>query len=550
MTDVHPIHPSPPMPIRLRIHRYLRLWVGSLSAGLVQVGLLAFPGFSAERIFASYGPLERDIAVDALETYALTGELTEELAVYSRYLTPEQLEQVRDGLLVSADIDVIAVSQFLYTPQGEAILQGLGEVIQTAGRLNGAKAIRAAVILAAANPDGGLNVLNVLKHFPTEGVRLDLGQFSVLARAVIAEIDRTNQATAQIQAQATAAAAATDDRGDRSLAAQGVLAAAGPTPWTTRTLNQVALPTDLYLPEGQNLPLVVISHGVGGDRTTLAYLARHLASHGLAVAVVEHTGSNAAKLSSLLAGQAQEAIEPEELVRRPVAIQTLLDELTLLTQEDPTLRNRLNFQNVGILGQSFGAYTTLGLAGATVNLAALDTSCPPEITQLNLSLLLQCLVPSLPRPLPPLQDERVKAAVAINPLNSVVFGRQGLENISIPIMMVSGSDDTVTPALAEQIRPFTWLTSPERYFLLMQGGTHFSTIFDPQAIDAIPVPEVAIGPSPAVAQRYVKVMGLAFFKTYLVQDESYRQYLSPSFALALSQPGLPLALIRDLDLDE
>ena len=43
-------------------------------------------------------------------------------------------------------------------------------------------------------------------------------------------------------------------------------------------------------------------------------------------------------------------------------------------------------------------------------------------------------------------------------------------------MLIAGSADTVAPALLEQIQPFTWLTSPNKYLVLMNNGTHFSTI--------------------------------------------------------------------------
>lgn len=514
---------------------------------------LALPGLSAERVIANYGPLEREIAVEVLETYARTGELTEELQVYSRYLTPEQLEQLRTGLQAPApaDLDAVTISQFLYTSQGEAILEQLGEIIQTAGRLNGKLAIRAALILAAAENEQGFTVLDVLQKFPTEGIRLDLGQFARLARAVIAKIEETTEVTAQIQAQAIAEAAA-EGTTDISFASQIALFSSGPSRWDRLVFNDLALPTDLYyIPAAQNVPLVVISHGLGGNRATLAYLARHLASHGFAVAVVEHPGSSAEQLDALFGGQAGEAVEPEELLSRPVSIQQVLDELTAIAQRTPALAGRINFQQVGVLGQSLGAYTTLALAGATVDSAELSRSCPPEVSLLNLSLLLQCLIPSLAQPLPPLQDGRVKAAFAINPLDSAVFGRQGLANIRVPTMIVAGSADTVTPAIAEQVRPFTWLETPERYLLLMEGGTHFSTIFDlADAGETIPLPEAVIGPSPELAQRYVKVLSLAFFKTHLAADPSFQQYLDAAYAQVLSQNSLPISLVQDLTLEE
>lgn len=521
----------------------------ALAMALLQFLLFATPSFSTERIYASFGPLERSVAVADLFTYARTGELPRELQILSRILSAEQLEQLRTGLSVSADIDVVTVSQFLYTAQGEAILQWLGELIQTEGRQNGALAFRGATILAAADPDGGLNVLNVLKHFPTQGARLDLGRLLGIGRVAIEEVNQTRAMTTKIFEQEKATSDTRDganaDLSGRNLASQGSNLS------EFFTLEQTTLPTDLYLPEGENLPLVVLSHGLGGNRNTLAYLAKHLSSHGFAVAVVEHPGSSEEQIGELLSGQVGEAVEPEEMIRRPVDIQLLLDELEMLTQNEPAFRNRLDLQRVGLLGHSMGAYTSLALAGATIDLDTLGESCPPQFSQLNLSLLLQCLVLSLPQPLPILQDERVKAAIAINSIGSAVFGPTGMANIKVPTMIVSGSADTVTPALAEQLRPFSWLSVSERYLLLMEGGTHFSTSYNPQAsTDSITLPEEALGPNPQLAQDYIKAMSVAFLKTYLAEDETYRQYLDSSYTAGLSQPELPMVLARNVTIED
>lgn len=525
-----------------------RFWQ-TAGIGLLQALSVAVPAFGAELVYANYGPIERSISVEALATYARTGELTPELEGYSRYLTAEQLAQLRTGLLASADLDVVAVSQFLYTPQGEAILENLGEVIQTAGRRNGAKAIRGAVIVATADADGGLNVLNFLKHFPTEGVRVNLRQLSQVARLVISEINQTSQTVDQIQQQANQVIDALDIQ--YSLASQVILASAGEFRWEKQTFTQTSLTTDLYLPEGQNAPLVVISHGLGGNRSTLAYIAEHLASHGFAVTVVEHPGSSENQVAALLSGQASEGVDPAEMTQRPVAIRNVLNELEALAQENLQLKRQINFERIGTLGQSMGAYTSLALSGATLNLSRLENSCPPQVAQLNISLLLQCLIPSLPMPLPSLRDRRIRASFTINPLGSAAFGPEGMANIKVPIMMVSGSADTVTPALSEQIRPFSWLTFPQRYLLLMEGGTHFSTIFDPMAVDeSVPVPEIAIGPSSELAQRYIKITSVAFFKVYLNNDASYRQYLSPAYINTLSKSDIPLTLVQELRLDD
>lgn len=68
----------------------------------------------------------------------------------------------------------------------------------------------------------------------------------------------------------------------------------------------------------------------------------------------------------------------------------------------------------------------------------------------------------------------MKAVIAVNPITSVVFGQEGMSKIQIPVLMIGGSDDYVAPAVSEQIYPFSWLTSPNKYLMLLEKGTHFS----------------------------------------------------------------------------
>ena len=112
-------------------------------------------------------------------------------------------------------------------------------------------------------------------------------------------------------------------------------------------------------------------------------------------------------------------------------------------------------------------------------------------------------------------------------------------------MIVSGSSDPITPALQEQIVPFTWLENPQKYLVLLQGGTHFSTLNE--SAGSIPVPESAIGPSPKIAQAYMKQLGLAFFKTNLIRDPQYEQYLNAAYGLTISEAQFPLSLVKYLD---
>ncbi|MCY7276410.1 MAG: alpha/beta hydrolase [Phormidesmis sp. CAN_BIN44] len=536
-----------------------------LGWSLIPAVLLTRPALSAERLYLSYGVLERSISVAALEAYAKTGALDSDLRVYAQYADAKQLADLRKALVVRADLTPIAVSQFLYTPQGEILLRRLGQVIQPESRDTGFYAIRAALILASSDPQG-LTPLNVFRKFPTRGLRIDLQTALQIGGDLEQIVTRTNQATATLAQLAQLEALATPITNSTPLPG---LANRGSISWQKETIRMVdrtrsfvtalgrerVFSVDVYLPQvrtgrqARKIPVVVISHGLGSDLTTFRYLAEHLASHGFAVAVPEHPGSNAQQFQALISGTVSEVAAPSEFDDRPLDIKYLLDDLTRRARSDPRY-SRLNLEQVGVLGQSFGGYTALVLAGAAINFEQLQKDCGVQAldSTFNLSVLLQCRANALPRLNYNLQDPRVKAIVAINPVDSAVLGQAGFEQISIPTMIVSGNADTVAPALQEQIQPFTWLKTPDRYLVLMDRGTHFSTLEETN--DSVPLPPELVGPTPVVARRYINALSLAFFQTYIANQPSYRSYLSASYAQRISQDPLRLSLVRSLSADQ
>lgn len=505
---------------------------------------------SAEKIVLNYGALEFTVSVDSLATYANTGQIEGELANYANFLTPEQLDRLKVGLSTSADFSHLAIAQFLYSYQGEKILERVSEVVKTTARQPGFYAIRAALILAAADGESGLTPLNVLQKFPTDTLRVDSGQGLEIIKKLSQVVQRNAQAIAAVEQQAInegeEQAVVTPQVRNIELLLPGEYRYRRQRLQLNDSSRDRAFPVDLYLPQieqPQKLPLVVISHGLGSDLTTFAYFAQHLASQGFAVAVPEHPGSSSRQIEALLSGFAKDVTPPEELIDRPLDIKFLLDRLA------EKFGNQIDTNNVGMIGQSFGGYTTLALAGAKLNLASLNHDCPDLDDSWNLSWLIQCLGLQISEPVTAteLYDERITAAIAINPLVSTVFGASNLSQIKIPVMLISGSADPITPALPEQIIPFTWLQTPEKYLVLLKGGTHFSTLNE--SAGSIPVPEQAIGPDPKIAQNYVKQLGLAFFGQHIQQKLGYAKYLNAAYGTVISQEEFPLRLVESLNSD-
>ncbi|HEY9700521.1 MAG TPA: alpha/beta hydrolase [Trichocoleus sp.] len=530
------------------------LWLKPLlGLALFPLILSAGAAWSADRLTISYGLLERSISLRSLQIYAREGKIEKDLRTYTQFLDAEQEAQLRQILQVRAKLSPVAVSQFLYTEPGERLLDRLSQVVRTESNLPGFYALRAALILAAADPQG-LTPLNVLEQFPLSDVRIDLSRTLRILSSLEELIRQTQNAIALVEMQ-SAQEASTESTAPFAVLPD--LRRPGSFSWQkssfqlTDAKRDRTFPVDLYLPYNRTrtpvtaAPLIVISHGLGSERGTYAYLARQLASYGFAVAVPEHPGSNASQLQALISGSASEVTNPQEFIDRPLDIKYLLDELSYRNQTDPRFRDRMDFQRVGVIGQSLGAYTALALAGAKINFAQLSADCGNTET-FNLSLLLQCRAQELTQPLPDLKDDRVKAIIVINPIGSSLLGQPDYASIQIPVMLMSGSADTVSPSLMEQIIPFTWLTTPNKYLVLLSGGTHFSTlsVTDTSPDRLVRLPSQIVGPNPILAQTYLKSLGVAFFQTYVANQPGYLPYLQAAYAQLISNEDLPLTLIR------
>jgi predicted dienelactone hydrolase len=523
-----------------KIYSYLAVGMLQLGCCLALETYLDKKAVAAENIILNYGVLEFSVSVDSLETYAKTGKIDSELKSYTDFLTPKQLAEFKVGLTTSADFSHLAIAQFLYSFQGEKILERMSRVFETQARQPGFYAIRSALILAAADENGGLTPLNVLKKFPTKTLRIDSRQGLETFKDLSKVVQSNALSVAAVEQQVI------KERQDLTTVApkERNLNLLNPGGYSYRQQRLTmddrrrdrTFPVDLYLPKipgKQKLPLIVISHGLGSDLTTFAYLAKHLAS----------PGSSAKQIAALLNGLESDVTPPQELIDRPLDIKFLLDRLA------DNFGKQIDVNNVGVVGQSFGGYTALALAGAEINWNSLNYDCPNLETSWNLSWLIQCLALQIPLVVKKeeLKDDRIKAVIAINPLISSIFGKESLSKIKLPVMLISGSSDPVTPALPEQIIPFTWLTTREKYLVLLKGGTHFSTL--EESAGSIPVPAKAIGPSPKIARDYVRQLSLAFFGEYITHKEAYSNYLNAEYGAVMSRKKFPLRLIESLNPD-
>lgn len=544
----------------------LGLGLGTVLAGLGQV-------WGAERLAVFLPPLiEVSLPVEDLAQFARNGTVSRRLDFYLRRLTPEQQAALADLLTRDFNLNQVTVSQFTYSAIGEDLLRRLTLVLHSSSEAEAEfYALRAALILAAGDPEG-LTLANILRYYPLEKLQIDLDMSIRIVREASQLFRQRDLAIAGLHQEATqtdpsASLAYLDSSNSVSQnSAQSSLnpEQPGAFEWQVESFRfanperDTPVPVDVYLPERiGRIPLVVISHGIASDRNTFAYLARHLASQGLGVAVLEHPGTSVERVRSFLSGFGS-LPGPYEWVARPKDISLVLDELEQKAQQNPSRWGRLDLESVGLFGQSFGGYTVLATAGAGLSSAQLQENCQTSNSSLgltlNASLLLQCRAldlfrdPLLAEQVEQLVDKRIQAVFALNPLTSTVFGPEGLGQVGIPVMIMAGSEDYFAPSLPEQIEPFTWLGSQQRYLVMVEGSTHF-TFLGGGGQGAFPVPQELIGPDPQAARPLLKGLTTAFFKTYLqaeTDSEVYAAYLNSSYAEALTPAPLRTTLIREL----
>jgi predicted dienelactone hydrolase len=531
-----------------------------LSTSFLLASVSALSTTAAERVYANYGFIELALPVADLEVYAREGRLSPKLQTYAKYLKPDQLENLREALKTRIELSSQVVSQFLYTPTGEKLLERATTLVKPKSQLSGIQALRSAMILASSDTQG-LTILSLLRHYPDTAIQLDVSQGIEVFQGIRKLVQQTNNSVTLVQQQSDMAAR---DSTSARIADLVALRKSGTFTWTViplqltdnrpERLQATGKPrlygADIYLPNLSRslpLPIAVLSHGLGSGRTALKYFAEHLASHGYVVAVPEHPGSSNQQIEALLDGKAADVSNPTEFLDRPLDVSYLLDELSRLSQTDARFKERLNLNEVGVMGQSFGGYTALALAGAQIDFNRLQQDCALQTKSLNISLLLQCQAQQLPRKNYRLRDPRVKAALAVNTIAGSVFGPEGFKSIQTPVMMISGSADSIAPPLAEQIEPFTWLPGVEKRLVLIDGATHFSALDELQPGErAFMTPKELIGRTPDVARTYMRALGLAFFQIYVKQQPNAGIFLSPASIQAQSMHPLLLRGVTEL----
>ncbi len=212
-------------------------------------------------------------------------------------------------------------------------------------------------------------------------------------------------------------------------------------------------------------PLILISHGTGGGRLTLEWLADALVQNGFMVAAVDHWGNTYGNKIAI------DFVTPWE---RPQDISFVLSGLL----KDPTFGPVIDQSRIGAAGFSIGGYTVIALAGGKLNFDAIKnyTNTPrgkQEITIPEFPGLIDVfktgeVEESFKKSPKLLKDSRIKAFFAICPAVGQGFiSKSQFKDVDKPLYLVDVEGDRITPYKANSLHYHQLM--PASTFLLIKG---------------------------------------------------------------------------------
>jgi dienelactone hydrolase len=271
--------------------------------------------------------------------------------------------------------------------------------------------------------------------------------------------------------------------------------------WRDGDRNRV-VPVKIYYPKTGNgpFPVIVFSHGLGGSREGYEYLGRHWASHGYVAVHVQHKGSDEAVWKGNpqpMQAMRDAAKDPRNALNRPNDIRFAITEMERLNGQDGPLKGRLDLGHVGAAGHSFGAYTTLAVAG--------EVFVGPLGRQISVV------------------DPRVKAAI---PMSAPVPRRKeqldkAFGAITIPCLHMTGTEDDspIGETSKEERRlPFDHSRGSDQYLVIFNGGDHM--IFSGRG--KLPGDRT----KDSRFQELIRAASLAFWDAYLRDDAKAKKWLA------------------------
>ncbi len=438
-------------------------------------GLLVLkPAAAAEQLQVQLDGLALPVDLAELEAWSRDpGKSRGDLAVWLNLLEPES----RQGLIRLLQAPLLRDRSFglqlLGSWSGEQMLQEVGELVTTPDGRSTAPLLLS-TLRTLLQRQQSVTTIELLRAVPVPRLVLHIDAVLELAEQWRGQLALQRQALERLRRLGLPRR----DYRPAALAADGATRPRLlqlPVPHRPSPLPVEVWPTSVPAAG----PWVLLMPGLGGDPDQLGWLAAALAERGWPVVVLEHPGSDGKAMKASLNGD-QPPPGAESLPDRLADLQAVL-----AAQRSgglgPLGPGQAGAQGVVLMGHSLGGLTALIAAGLQPE-RGLERRCKRALDRLpltNLSRLLQCQIPAVPQlaRLPAgTGSTPLVAVVAFNSFGGLLWPRDGLEPLRVPVLLVGGSLDLITPPISEQLPPFTQATHPRSRLVLVQGGSHFSPV--------------------------------------------------------------------------
>lgn len=257
----------------------------------------------------------------------------------------------------------------------------------------------------------------------------------------------------------------------------------------------------------EKFPVIIWSHGFGGNRDGAAFLSRFLAGQGYVLVHLTHDGTD----SSLWEGKPghpwdilrKVSVSRETTLARFHDVPFALDQLQGWAAENPEVGDFADFSNLGMSGHSFGAMTTQVMAGQ--------------------------MFPDPEGHLISLKEPRFKAGILYSPVpirhlvneepEAQIYGP-----ISLPLLHMTGTeDDSPIEGFGYERRLVVHEYSgiDEKYLQVLEGGDHMVYNGTRGKLGDNPLREAH--------EEQIKTAALAFWDAYLKDDERARAFIEAHY---------------------
>jgi predicted dienelactone hydrolase len=289
-----------------------------------------------------------------------------------------------------------------------------------------------------------------------------------------------------------------------------------------------AIPIKIRVPDGTGkTPLVIFSHGLGGSVEGGKSWGEHWAANGYLVVHVQHPGSDTPALRESFASSGGEPKQrlrniatPENLIGRVDDVRFVISEIERQQRSGSTAwMSRVDLSRIAMTGHSFGAHTTMALAGQRY-----------------------------PGPVKTLSDNRIKAFIAMSP-NATGQPRtfdERFGSMSAPFLSITGTQDgdplspdrNVKKAVEKRIAVFDHQPVGDKYLFVIGGADHM--VFNGNEAQSMRAFRQKTPMSPQDIEKTsnaVKESTLKFLDAYLRTDDKAKSWLRDDAAKQFANIG-------------